>query len=78
MYGVDVYVVGDESRLQLDGRLRRILKTCSWQALGVVWFMSYALVTGGDLWYTLGLSLTSIPAGAIMFYCHEWIWDKIK
>tara|TARA_B100000900_G_C20492402_1_gene680154 strand:+ start:341 stop:484 length:144 start_codon:yes stop_codon:yes gene_type:complete len=46
--------------------------------LGVVWFMSYAIVTGGDLWYTLGLSLTSIPAGALMFYCHEWVWDKVK
>ena len=46
--------------------------------LGIVWFMSYALVTGGDLWYTLGLSLTSIPAGSIMFYCHEWIWEKVN
>ena len=39
--------------------MRRILKTCSWQVLGVVWFMSYALVSGGDLWYTFGLALTS-------------------
>ena len=39
--------------------------------------MSYALVTGGDLWYTLGLSLASIPAGSIMFYTHEWVWDKL-
>ena len=46
--------------------------------LGVIWFMSYALVTGGDLWYTFGLSLASIPAGSVMFYCHEWIWEKIK
>ena len=29
--------------------IRRILKTCTWQVLGIVWFMSYALVTGGDL-----------------------------
>ena len=59
-------------------RYRRIIKTCTWQVLGVVWFMSYALVTGGDLMYTLGLSLASIPAGSIMFYCHEWIWDKFS
>ena len=39
--------------------------------------MSYALITGGDLWYTLGLSLASIPAGSIMFYTHEWVWDKL-
>ena len=57
---------------------RRIIKTCTWQLLGVTWFMSYAVVTGGDLMYTLGLSLASIPAGSIMFYCHEWVWDKIK
>ena len=78
MYGTYVYVTSHESSLQLDGRLRRILKTCSWQVLGVVWFMSYALVSGGDLWYTFGLALTSIPAGAIMYYCHEWVWEKIK
>ena len=47
-------------------------------SLGLGWFMSYALVTGGDLWYTFGLSLASIPAGSVMFYGHEWIWDKIK
>ena len=46
--------------------------------LGLAWFMSYAWMTGGDYLYTLGLSLASMPAGAIMFYCHEWIWDKIK
>ena len=57
---------------------RRIIKTFTWQVLGVIWFMSYALVTNGDLWYTLGLALTSIPAGSIMFYCYEWIWDKLK
>lgn len=56
---------------------RRIFKTCTWQILGVIWFMSYAVITGGDLWYTLGLSLASIPAGSIMFYTHEWIWDKL-
>jgi len=28
--------------------------------------------------YTLGLSLASIPAGSVMFYCHEWLWDKLK
>ena len=56
---------------------RRIFKTCTWQILGVVWFMSYALVTGGDLWYTFGLSLASIPAGSIMFYTHKWVWDKL-
>ena len=22
--------------------------------------------------------LASIPAGSVMFYGHEWIWDKIK
>ena len=44
----------------------------------MAWFMSYALVTGGDLWYTFGLSLASIPAGAVMFYCHEWIWERVK
>jgi uncharacterized membrane protein len=54
------------------------MKTCSWQVLGVIWFMSYALVTGGDMWYTFGLAIASIPAGSIMFYCHEWIWDKIN
>ena len=43
---------------------RRIIKTCTWQLLGVAWFMSYAVVTGGDLMYTLGLSLASIPAGS--------------
>ena len=59
-------------------KYRRIFKTCTWQILGVFWFMSYALTTGGDIWYTLGLSLASIPAGSIMFYCHEWIWDKVK
>ena len=57
---------------------RRIWKTCSWQLLGIVWFMGYALVTGGDLWYTFGLAVASIPAGSIMFYGHEWIWDKVK
>lgn len=57
---------------------RRIIKTCTWQLTGMIWFMSYALVTGGDLWYTFGLSLASIPAGAVMFYCHEWIWEKVK
>jgi len=57
---------------------RRIIKTCTWQLLGVAWFMSYAVVTGGDLMYTLGLSLASIPAGSVMFYCHEWLWDKLK
>ena len=30
---------------------KRIIKTCSWQLLGIVWFMSYAIVTGGDIWY---------------------------
>jgi len=40
--------------------------------------MSYAFFTGGDYWYTLGLSLASIPAGSIMYYCHEWIWDRIS
>ena len=58
--------------------LRRIIKTCTWQALGTFWFMTYAVITGGDLWYTFGLAITSIPAGSVMFYCHEWIWDKIK
>tara|TARA_Y100001937_G_C7126522_1_gene335205 strand:- start:2293 stop:2484 length:192 start_codon:yes stop_codon:yes gene_type:complete len=58
--------------------LRRIFKTCTWQITGLVWFMSYAVITGGDLLYTLGLSLASIPAGAIMYFCHEWIWEKIK
>ena len=57
---------------------RRIIKTCTWQALGTLWFMTYADITDGDLLYTLGLSLTSIPAGAVMFYCHEWVWDRIK
>tara|TARA_B100000575_G_C23016624_1_gene585478 strand:- start:441 stop:632 length:192 start_codon:yes stop_codon:yes gene_type:complete len=58
--------------------LRRIFKTCTWQITGLIWFMSYAVITGGDLLYTLGLSLASIPAGAIMYFCHEWIWEKIK
>ena len=40
--------------------------------------MAYAAITGGDLWYTFGLALASIPAGTIMFYCHEWLWDKFK
>ena len=40
--------------------------------------MSYALVVGGDLWYTFGLSLASIPAGSIMYYSHEWLWEKVK
>ena len=57
---------------------KRLVKTCTWQFLGLGWFMGYALVTGGDLWYTFGLSLASIPAGSVMFYSHEWIWDKIK
>jgi uncharacterized membrane protein len=57
---------------------KRILKTITWQLLGLAWFMSYALVTGGDLWYTLGLSLASIPAGSLMYYSHEWIWEKIE
>ena len=57
---------------------KRILKTISWQLLGLAWFMSYAFVVGGDLWYTFGLSLASIPAGSIMYYGHEWLWDKIK
>ena len=57
---------------------KRILKTISWQLLGLAWFMSYAFVVGGDLWYTFGLSLASIPAGSIMYYGHEWLWEKIK
>ena len=57
--------------------MRRVVKTCTWQILGVIWFMGYALVTGGDIWYTFGLSMASIPAGAVMFYTHEWIWDKL-
>ena len=57
--------------------VRRVIKTCTWQILGVIWFMGYALVTGGDIWYTFGLSMASIPAGAVMFYTHEWIWDKL-
>jgi uncharacterized membrane protein len=57
---------------------RRIIKTATWQLLGLAWFMSYAWMTGGDYLYTLGLSLASMPAGAIMFYCHEWVWDRIK
>ena len=40
--------------------------------------MTYALITGGDLWYTFGLAITSIPAGSVMFYCHEYIWDKMN
>jgi len=57
---------------------RRIAKTTTLQLLGLAWFMSYALITGGDLWYTFGLSIASMPAGAIMFYCHEWIWERNK
>ena len=57
---------------------RRIIKTCSWQLLGIAWFMTYAIVTGGDLKYTFGLALASIPAGFIMFYSHEWLWEKIE
>ena len=57
---------------------KRILKTISWQLLGLAWFMSYAFVVDGDLWYTFGLSLASIPAGSIMYYSHEWLWEKIK
>ena len=57
---------------------KRILNTISWQLLGLAWFMSYAFVVGGDLWYTFGLSLASIPAGSIMYYGHEWLWEKIK
>ena len=57
---------------------RRIIKTCSWQLLGITWFMTYAFVTGGDFSYTFGLALASIPAGFIMFYSHEWLWEKIK
>tara|TARA_Y100000813_G_scaffold170851_1_gene133824 strand:- start:24 stop:146 length:123 start_codon:yes stop_codon:yes gene_type:complete len=40
--------------------------------------MTYAIVTGGDLKYTFGLALASIPAGFIMFYSHEWLWEKIE
>ena len=40
--------------------------------------MTWCFFTGGDYWYTLGLSLASIPAGSIMYYCHEWIWDRIR
>tara|TARA_R100001509_G_scaffold7372_1_gene4255 strand:- start:128 stop:259 length:132 start_codon:yes stop_codon:yes gene_type:complete len=40
--------------------------------------MTYAVITGGDLWYTFGLAITSIPAGSVMFYFHEWIWDKFQ
>jgi len=58
--------------------MKRIIKTITWQILGVIWFVSYALMTGGDLYYTLGLALASIPAGSIMFYCHEWVWDKMN
>lgn len=58
--------------------MKRILKTATWQFLGIVWFMGYALATGGDSWYTFGLAFASIPAGSIMYYCHEWIWDKFK
>jgi len=57
--------------------MRRILKTCTWQILGIIWFMVYALVTGGDIWYTFGLVMASIPAGSIMYYTHEWIWEKL-
>ena len=57
--------------------MKRILKTCTWQLLGIVWFMSYALITGGDLWYTFGLAIASIPAGSVRYYCHEWIWDRV-
>ena len=57
--------------------MKRIFKTCTWQLLGIVWFMSYALMTGGDLWYTFGLAIASIPAGSVMYYCHEWLWDKV-
>ena len=57
---------------------KRILKTISWQLLGLAWFMSYALVVGGVLWYTFGLSLASIPAGSILYYSHEWLWEKVK
>ena len=57
---------------------KRILKTISWQLLGLAWFMSYALVVGGDLWYTFGLSLASIPAGSILYYSHEGLWEKVK
>ena len=31
----------------------------------------------GDLWYTFGLAIASIPAGSVMYYCHEWLWDKV-
>ena len=57
--------------------MKRIFKTCTWQLLGIVWFMSYALITGGALWYTFGLAIASIPAGSVMYYCHEWLWDKV-
>ena len=57
---------------------RRITKTCTWQLLGLAWFMLYAWLMDGDLVYTLGLALASMPAGSVMFYTHEWIWDKIK
>lgn len=58
--------------------LPRITKTITWQLLGLAWFMTYAIATGGDLWYTFGLSLASMPAGAVMFYCHEWAWERIN
>ena len=69
--------IGPLGYINMTKNIRRIFKTCTWQLLGIVWFMSYALVTGGDLWYTFGLSIASIPAGSIMFYCHEWIWERV-
>lgn len=58
--------------------MKHILKTITWQLLGLAYFIPAGYLLGTELIESFLLWAGSVPVGSLMYYSHEWIWSKVN
>ncbi len=57
---------------------RTLLKTITWQVIGIVTMMIIAYPHTESLFGAFTLSLTSSTSGLVFFMIHERIWNAVR
>ncbi|MEO1703003.1 MAG: DUF2061 domain-containing protein [Pseudomonadota bacterium] len=57
---------------------RTLVKTISWQTLGIFTMTFVGMFQTGSLGLSLSIALSGAVMGTLMFYMHERLWAKIR
>ena len=68
---------GVRSPVPTQSNARTVLKSLTWQALGLVTTMATAFALTGSLATGGMMAITSAAIGTVMFALHERAWDRV-